>query len=128
MATLIPHVNTAFTTQGERRFYDFLKQAAKPDSHCYAWYSPQIEEREPDFVLYTPEVGLVVFEVKDWVISQVISADPKTFRLQFAGNRKESRTNPFFQSRGYTFSILNKIKAAGSLLISSEIGWKFRTP
>jgi Superfamily I DNA and RNA helicases len=120
MATLIPHSNTSFTTQGESRFYDFLKEAAKPDSQCIAWYSPQVGGREPDFVLYTPEVGLVVFEVKDWITTQVAFADAKTFRLRFSENREEVRANPIFQGREYIFSILNKIRAAGRALLSSD--------
>lgn len=70
MATIIPLNNTEFTTAGERRFYQFLRDALKPDSQCLAWYSPSVDGLEPDFVVYTPEVGLVVFEVKDWLLEQ----------------------------------------------------------
>ena len=101
MATLIPDTTTTFTTPGERRFYDFLKEAAKPDSRCIAWYSPQVGEREPDFILYAPEVGLVVFEVKDWIVTQIVTADPKTFRLKFSEHPEESRSNPLYQARAF---------------------------
>ena len=120
MATLIPHALSSFTTPGEGRFYDFLKEAAKPDSQCIAWYAPQVDGIEPDFVLYTPEVGLVVFEVKDWIITQIVSADPKYIRLRFAEGHEESRANPIYQGRDYVFAILNKIKAEGRHLVSSD--------
>ena len=120
MATIIPLDNTKFTTSGERRFYNFLRDAIKPDSQCLAWYSPSVEGLEPDFVLYTPEMGLVVFEVKDWLLEQIQEADQRSFALRLPDGREERRTHPLQQAREYMFAILNRIKNSCSQLTSSD--------
>ncbi|BCG47932.1 hypothetical protein GEOBRER4_n2786 [Citrifermentans bremense] len=65
MAIMIPDEIEEFTTCGEEAFYRFLRLAAKPDERFCVWYSPDIFGREPDFVLFCPEVGLIVFEVDE---------------------------------------------------------------
>lgn len=120
MATILPHDTTAFTTAGEKRFYAFLRDALKPDSHCLAWYSPKVDDLEPDFVVYTPEVGLVVFEVKDWLLEQIYDADQRSFGLRLPGGTEERRTNPLQQAREYMFALLNRIKQACPQLLTKE--------
>ncbi|MDL2285999.1 NERD domain-containing protein [Desulfococcaceae bacterium OttesenSCG-928-F15] len=122
MSLLIPTNITSFTTPGERLFYRFLEKTPRPDSECLAWYSPIVDGKEPDFVLYTPEVGLIVFEVKDWVLSQILGGDQNHFRLLIK-DREESRTNPQKQAREYIFDILNRIKNHGKPLVSTETGY-----
>jgi hypothetical protein len=120
VATVIPLNNTAFATSGERRFYDFLREAVKPDSQCLAWYAPAVEGLEPDFILYTPEEGLIVFEVKDWSLSQIRFADSRTFTLALPGGREEARNNPMQQARDYVFAILDRIRFSCKRLLSAE--------
>ena len=112
--------NTSFTTPGERRFYAFLRDAIKPDSQCFAWYSPFVDGLEPDFVLYTPELGLIVFEVKDWLLEQIQEADQRSFALRLPDGREERRTHPLQQAREYMFAILNRIKSTCAQLTSSD--------
>ena len=49
MATMFHSDNEEFKTEGERRFYRFLKVVAKPDSHYLAWYLPDIDEKISDY-------------------------------------------------------------------------------
>jgi hypothetical protein len=65
MAIMIPNDAEAFGTDGERVFFNFPRSVAKPDCRYIAWYLPDINGREPDFLLYCEDVGLVIFEVKD---------------------------------------------------------------
>jgi hypothetical protein len=51
-----------FKTEGEKRFYRFLEAVAKPDSKYTIWYLPDIEGKEPGFILFCDEVGLLIFE------------------------------------------------------------------
>jgi hypothetical protein len=120
MAVIIPINNTKFATAGEGRFYRFLQDSAKPDTQCVAWYAPAVEGLEPDFVLYTPETGLVVFEVKDWVLSQILRADSRAFILALERNREEARPHPLYQGRGYVFALLNRIRTSCKRLLSSD--------
>ncbi len=66
MATMIPENVKYFKTDGERQFYKFPETVAKPDSRYFARYTPDIKDREPDFILFSEKTGLIIFEVKDW--------------------------------------------------------------
>ena len=106
MATMFPSDVDAFTTVGEGKTYHFFQKVARPDSAFLAWYSPDIEDNEPDFILFSPECGLIVFEVKDWSLDQIVEADPKAVTLQLGADR-ERRKNPFAQAKGYVNSLLS---------------------
>jgi hypothetical protein len=85
-----------------------------PDSSCIAWYQPDIMGHEPDFILYGHDVGLVIFEVKDWILEQIVAADPQVFTLLING-REEQRRNPAHQIREYLGQVMDKIKKDGHL-------------
>jgi hypothetical protein len=120
MATMIPENVEEFKTEGERQFYKFLEVVAKPDSRHITWYTPNIEGKEPDFILFSQNVGLIIFEIKDWMLDQIREANPQYFRLQ-VGNKIESRKNPFQQSRDYLYDIVDKIKKDGQLIARDPV-------
>ncbi|MFC1516894.1 UvrD-helicase domain-containing protein, partial [Thermodesulfobacteriota bacterium] len=115
MATMIPENVECFITEGEKQFYRFLESVAKPDSQNIVWYSPDIEGKEPDFILFSHQVGLIIFEVKDWALKQIKEANPKSFLLNI-GSRIESRKNPYWQARTYFYQFRDRIKKDGKLL------------
>jgi hypothetical protein len=82
MAFMIPQDVEEFKTEGEKQFYFFLETVAKPDNDYLAWYSPDIDDREPDFILYSQKSGLVIFEVKDWALDQIENADTDIFNVR----------------------------------------------
>lgn len=120
MATMIPSDVGQFTTDGERQFYRFLELVARPDSRYLSWYLPDIKGREPDFILYSEDVGLIIFEVKDWIIDQILDAGPHYFNLQI-GSHEEQRQNPLKQAKDYFTSLMSKIKEDGALVSSDPI-------
>ncbi len=63
-------------TEVERKVFRFLRETPRPDSEFIGWYEPAIGEqgREPDFVLFRNLLGLLVLEVKDWLIDQIDKA------------------------------------------------------
>ncbi len=115
MAIMIPNYIDAFTTRGEHLFYNFLQEFAKPDDIYTSWYLPDIEGREPDFILFCRETGLIVFEVKDWSLDHIEQADPHSFILK-AGKTRKRFKSPMHQAREYLISILARIKADGRLM------------
>ena len=115
MPLMIPEDVEQFTTPGEGVFYRFLRAFAKPDDQFIVWYSPDIGDKEPDFIVYSPEVGLVVFEVKDWGIDQICEATPKIFKLR-SGFKEESHTNPHEQARSYVHDLMDCIRSDGKLV------------
>jgi len=115
MATMVPSEIEAFTTPGEGDFYRFLQSCARPDDAYMAWYQPDIKGQEPDFILYAKDAGLVIFEVKDWSLDQILSADPDQFKL-LIGGREEVRKNPLRQAREYFRNLMDKIRRDGHLV------------
>lgn len=112
MATMFPAIPVeeaaAFTTPGEERFYRFLQNALRPDSAFMVWYSPDVEGREPDFVIFSPDSGLIVIEVKDWTTDCIMEANPKQMRLM-AGSRERCVKNPQLQAREYVNTIMAQL-------------------
>ncbi len=120
MAAMIPADIAEFKTEGEGRFYHFLEQVARPDEWYIAWYTPDINGREPDFLIYAKEVGLVILEVKDWSLDQVIEANPHAFVLM-SGAKTEAKKNPYQQSREYYEQTIGKIKQDSSLISKDPV-------
>ena len=58
MATMMPSDIEEFGTEGEKAFYKFLEGVAKPDAHYLCWYLPEVNGKDPDFLLYCEEVGV----------------------------------------------------------------------
>ncbi len=115
MATMIPENVKEFTTEGERQTYLFLERVAKPDNRFVCWYLPDIEGREPDFLLLSWQYGLVVLEVKDWNLEQILEANPHSFILG-NGIKSEHKQNPIKQARDYVGVMLDRIKSDGKLI------------
>jgi hypothetical protein len=115
MATMIPEDTEEFETVGEGVFYKFLKAVAKPDGRYLCWYTPDIKGKEPDFLFFCEDVGLLIFEVKDWALNQIAGGDSHSFFFRNKG-REESRKNPFRQARACVGSVKDKIREDGSLV------------
>lgn len=115
MATMIPSDIDSFKTRGEESFYRFLEIAAKPDRRYTSWYLPDVEGREPDFILFSEEQGLIVFEVKDWSLDQIREASPRSFTLKM-GHELRQLKNPLHQAREYFETLMDRIREDGRLL------------
>lgn len=124
MATMFPENVESFTTIGEQKVYEFLRKFAKPDNLFLVWYSPDIGDREPDFILYSSDCGLIVLEVKDWIPEQILEADPKSALLRI-GKKDERRKQPLAQAREYVNSLLSLLskKSVNSKQIPCPITW-----
>jgi len=115
MATMIPSGVEEFRTEGEKRFYRFLETVAKPDGGYLSWYLPDIQGKEPDFLLFADDIGLIIFEVKDWSLDQIKEANPHYFVIDINGTA-EKRKNPLYQTREYFGSVIDMIKDDGYLV------------
>ncbi|MQT91956.1 NERD domain-containing protein [Pseudomonas helleri] len=51
-------------TAGEKKVFDFFDEHLAPEWEIYI--QPHLNGLRPDFVLLNPDVGIAVFEVKDW--------------------------------------------------------------
>ncbi|MFO7739623.1 MAG: 3'-5' exonuclease [Desulfatiglandaceae bacterium] len=99
-------------TQGEKRVFRFLEEAARPHKDFICWYEPSIGSsgKEPDFILFGKKFGLIIFEVKDWTSQQIISYNPHQFTILISG-KPEKKTNPDKQAKGYVDALQERLKA-----------------
>jgi len=112
MATMIPENVECFTTEGEKQFYQFLNVVARPDHQYIAWYLPDLNGQEPDFLLFSKKLGLILFKVKDWLLEQICAADPRCFSVVIK-DHPEVRPNPLYQARSYFLNLMDVIKDDG---------------
>jgi len=120
MAEMIPaSINSnSEATNGEKRVFGLLQDALNPNEDYLVWFEPKVINRYTDFIVFSQKFGLLIVEVKDWVISNIGEFNPRTFKGHFHGAEKEV-LNPLAQSR----DCANKIKGYLSeipSLINSE--------
>jgi hypothetical protein len=98
-------------TEGEKRVFGFIQEAARPHKDFTCWYQPSIgrQGKVPDFVLYGRKLGLLVLEVKDWASHQILSYTPHHFTVQVSG-RVEAKTNPLKQAKGYANALMDSLR------------------
>lgn len=120
MASMFPADVTSphFQTNGEERFYGFLRDCARPDNEFLAWYEPRIGSLTPDFILYHRSVGLIIFEIKDWLLEQIVTANPQQFEIR-QGHGTVWMKNPLAQARRYVFGVIDLLQRDGQLISSN---------
>jgi hypothetical protein len=107
----------AEATEGEKRVFRFLREAARPDEDFVCWYEPPIGNagKEPDFLLFGKRLGLLVLEVKDWASWQIISFNPHQFTVRISG-KAEKKTNPDKQAKGYINTLKERLSRVPEFL------------
>ncbi|MBW1717057.1 MAG: NERD domain-containing protein [Deltaproteobacteria bacterium] len=106
-------------TDGEKRVFRFLKEGARPHKDFVCWYEPQIGSsgKEPDFILFSKKLGLLVLEVKDWTSKQITAYNPHQFTILISG-KPEKKTNPDRQAKSYVNALKRKLRECPELLSS----------
>ncbi len=111
MATLIPSIGACASrmTPGERRFAARLEDKLEDDYLC--WYDVSIGDRtqHPDFVVFNPNRGLLVLEVKDWRLDTIAEIDKQHVSILTADGAKRV-LNPLEQARQYMFTVTGKLQ------------------
>jgi len=119
MATMYPEDIKGYekATDGEKTVFRFLKEAARPHKDFICWYEPLIGRsgKKPNFILFNKNLGLLVFEVKDWTTQQIISYTPHQFTIHVSG-KTEKRTNPNKQAKGYVNVLMERLKEVPDFL------------
>jgi len=119
MAVMHPQEIEGFeeATDGEKRVFRFLREAARPHKDYICWYQPAIGPtgKEPDLVLFGKKFGLLVLEVKDWSTRQIVAYNPHQFTIVVSG-KEEKKTNPDRQARGYVNTLKEQLKRVPEFL------------
>jgi hypothetical protein len=99
MAQMIPDAVPPGRPMSERRVFSTLQ--GLPDD-CWVYYEPLVTNRYPDFVVFMPDRGLLVIEVKGWHPGTVLGGDSHTIRL-----RDGTAPNPIRQARDYMTTLMD---------------------
>ena len=99
-------------TEGEKRVFWFLKEAARPHGDFICWYEPPIGSwgKEPDFLLFGIKLGLLIIEVINWSSQQIISYNPRQFTILLSG-KKVKKSNPDRQAKGHVKPLKERLVA-----------------
>ncbi|NES04930.1 MAG: AAA family ATPase [Okeania sp. SIO2F4] len=108
MAQIIPDRIPAKASAGEKRLYNILSRL--PDDFS-VWYEPNIDGRYPDFIILSPDFGVLIIEVKGWNFKDILKAKSDYFEIKSKQDgRKTNEKSPLLQGRDYLFKILDRLK------------------
>ncbi len=120
MAELIPPSiqQLKSATSGERKVYQLLEHVFQ-NENAIIWYEPKALNRYTDFIVWLPEHGLLVIEVKDWSKERFETLNPDTFTGRFYHHNQQKIVavkNPESQVRKCMLNILHEFKKAAIFL------------
>lgn len=117
MAQMTPnniHLLTKKVEPGERIVYGLIEQM--PENY-YAYFdirqSGPTKDYYPDFVILTPDLGLIILEVKDWS-NEFFRIDKEKVYAKYNGKFKWV-TNPLEQVRNYSNWMSNYLRSKKAL-------------
>jgi superfamily I DNA and RNA helicase len=111
MAIMIPASLPSKASKGEEKLYTILKN--KLSDHFYVWYEPRIDGSYPDFIILSPDFGLLILEVKGWYVSHILKASNDSFQIennQDDVKASEKQKSPLRQGKDYLDKLLNLLK------------------
>ena len=115
MARMIPdELPRGHVTEGERSLFRHLRHLL-PDEFL-VFFEPALpgkeprSSRQPDFIVFGPDFGLLVIEVKDWSLSQIEQADQHSLTLKYRSQDAQPTVmeNPLRKARAYCYQVLKQ--------------------
>ena len=89
-------------TEGERLFSNRLEQAFENEDHILAYFEPEIGGKRPDFLLLSPNFGIMVVEIKDYLEEHLNTISKSgSWEIRDENNNLISVSNPFDQVYQY---------------------------
>ncbi|NEP84072.1 MAG: AAA family ATPase [Okeania sp. SIO3B3] len=95
---------------GEKYLYNILSRL--PDDFS-VWYEPDINGRYPDFIILSPNFGILIIEVKGWYPSSILKASLDYFEIKWKQDGREinkTEKSPLIQARDYLLELINKLQ------------------
>jgi len=122
MATIVPKTIPSKATPDEKHLFSVLKKLPKD---CSVFYEPLINQRQPDFIVVSPRIGIMVIEAKGWSLDYIDTANHLTVQVKSKG-RIEDRTNPAEQAKQYMFDTMNMLKNADKACVITNTTGSYR--
>lgn len=122
MAIILPalHSKNLRLTSGERRFGACLLRNLEDDYHCWVDVPVGPKQRRPDFIVLHPGRGILVLEVKDWLVTTIQQMDRHAAVIHTDRGLK-TVVNPLEQARAYAIEITALLER-DPLLVQQEQG------
>jgi hypothetical protein len=118
--TMIPTTVPDTATSGEKRVYRILRDQL-PEGYT-AWHELTLSYRKrsihPDFIIIGPDEGVIVIEVKDWVLDNITEVKQTLFFLR----TRVAKHDPFRQAREGALVVNNLLQSSNDPLIVNQSG------
>ncbi len=111
MARFFPDSIKLTATAGEKRVLRVLREVLQDEPDWIVWFEPQILPRKTDFIVWSPQLGILLLEVKDYSPGYVVTTNPETWFLRGGVARK----NPALQAWEVKCLLLDVLKARPAL-------------
>lgn len=115
MAEMFPDSLVGYpnVTEGEKRMFNILRDVL-PDEEYICWYEPKIESRtgrfiRPDFIIWGQLCGLIILEIKDWVLSNISGGDNNNINFICKGEIIV-KPNPERQVKEYMNNLMSNLE------------------
>jgi superfamily I DNA and RNA helicase len=96
-------------TYGERMFYNRITDFFDEQNHVIVYFEPYIGDLHPDFLILSPQHGILIVEIKDYS-EKYLKSTPKTGKWERLEDEKSILIdNPFDQLYQYWRSIKDRI-------------------
>jgi len=60
------------STNGEKKVFNALSAIPDEDLNLLCYYEPIIGGFHPDFILLSPKIGVIIIEIKDYLLSNIL--------------------------------------------------------
>ncbi len=74
------------------------------------WHEPCVDGRKPDLVLFGPQIGLMVLEVKDWSRDAILEVDGSGRVGVRHSDGEKLETHPIVQARDAVYVVANRLE------------------
>ncbi len=100
MATILSEPPST-ATSGEKVVFNRLKDVFSENSNAFIYFEPELGGLRPDFLVLSPEVGILIVEVKDYDSIFLSTITQSGFWTQVKENQTIQLSNPFDQLYQY---------------------------
>lgn len=107
-----------FQTLGEEKVFTFLKNSLSNVWHLF--YEPHIDDLTPDIILFSPYVGALVIEIKDYTTHTIKKLTPNYWELVLEGQTK-SVLSPYEQVRHYKHKLSEQLEKRNEFCVRDGI-------
>lgn len=112
-------------TTGEKHLHRIFKELYGDSEDVYVWYEPDPirinngQKRSTDFVIYSPDFGILLLELKDWFKSTIQKISEEDWIISDNGNSKIVHS-PFRQARTCFFGLKDTLEKHPIMLQQDE--------